>query len=134
VIDIMWVIDHFVRATLMMKEEETERLRLVSEVRRQPRQDGKGRSWRWRIEPGMEEAFEHLRGWFLSSQREAAVEAAALAQGAARLEEAASLGGPDQTPLVVGWPVPACCAPRKGYRRRDADLVVTGPAVPCCAP
>ena len=64
----------------------------------------------------MEEAFEDLQGWFLPSQQEATAETAALAQGAARLEEAACLGGPDQSLLPVGWPLPACCAPKR--RRR----------------
>jgi hypothetical protein len=130
----MWVTDYFTRATLMMKEEEAERLRLVSDARRQAGEGKSARGWRWRIEPGMEEAFEHLQGWFLSSQREVPAEMTAPSQGAAQLGEEACLGAPDQSPLPVGWPLPACCPLRKGHRTRDADLVVAGPRVPCCAP
>jgi hypothetical protein len=36
----------------------------------------RGRVWRWRIEPGMEEAFQDLLGWLLSSQRNAEMETA----------------------------------------------------------
>ena len=36
------------------------------------RQDGSTRPWRWRVEPGMEEAFDDLLGWMLSSQQDAA--------------------------------------------------------------
>ncbi|HJX61409.1 MAG TPA: hypothetical protein VJ578_02460 [Dehalococcoidia bacterium] len=32
------------------------------------------RRWRWRIEPGMEEAFRDLLGWFLPSQRDAEIQ------------------------------------------------------------
>ena len=133
-VDIMWVIDYFTKATLMMKEEEAERLRLLAELPRRARQGGNARAWRWRIEPGMGEAFRHLLGWFLPSQQEAAVGTAALAQGAPRLEEVAPLGGPDQSLLPVGWPVPVCCPPNKGHRNGHADLAVARSVVPCCAP
>jgi len=128
----MWAIDYFVRATLMMKEEEAERLRLLSELPRRARQGGNARAWRWRIEPGMGEAFRDLLGWFLPSQQGAASETAALAQGDPLLEEVASLGGPDRSLLPVGWPVPVCCAPNKARRNRHADLAVTGSGVACC--
>jgi len=133
-VDIMWVIDYFVRATLMMKEEETQRLRLLSEVRGRAGEARNARGWRWRIEPGMEAAFEDLRGWFLSSQQEAASETAAVAHGAARLEEGACLSGPDQSLLPVGWPLPACCPPKRGHRIPDTALTLTGSGVACCAP
>jgi hypothetical protein len=134
VVDIMWVIDYFVRATLMMKEEETQRLRLLSEVRGRAGEARSARGWRWRIELGMEAAFEDLRGWFLSSQQEAASETAAAAQAAAQLEEEAYLGRPDQSLLPVGWPPPACCPPKKGHRIPDTALTLTGSGVTCCAP
>jgi hypothetical protein len=132
VVDIMWVIDYFVRATLMMKEEETQRLRLLSEVRGRAGEARSARGWRWRIEPGMGEAFRDLLGWFLPSQRETTVETAAPTQSA-QTEEEAYLGRPDQSLLPVGWPVPVCCPPNKGRRDRDADLAVTGSGVACCA-
>ena len=33
-------------------------------------------AWNWRVEPGKEEEFEHLRGWFLSSLEDGPVEVA----------------------------------------------------------
>jgi len=85
----MWTeTDEFFEATLRMKGEEAERVRLVSELRRQARQGGKARDWRWRIEPGMEEAFRDLQGWLLSSQRDAVPDTAgtaSLAQDADRV-------------------------------------------------
>jgi hypothetical protein len=133
VIDIMWVIDYFTKATLMMKEEEAERLRLLSELPRQARPVGNGRAWRWRIEPGMGEAFRDLLGWFLPSQQEAASETAAPTQSA-QTEEEAYLGRPGQSLLPVGWPLPACCPPKRGHRIPGADLTLTGSGVACCAP
>ena len=32
------------------------------------------RVWQWKVEPGMEDAFDDLLGWLLSSQRETEVE------------------------------------------------------------
>jgi hypothetical protein len=34
------------------------------------------RIWQWKVEPGMEDAFDDLQGWLLSSQRETEVETA----------------------------------------------------------
>ena len=34
------------------------------------------RVWQWKVEPGMEDAFDDLRGWLLSSQRDTEVETA----------------------------------------------------------
>jgi len=34
------------------------------------------RTWRWKVEPGMEDAFHDLQGWLLSSQRDAEIETA----------------------------------------------------------
>ena len=127
----MWAIDYFVRATLMMKEEEAERLRLLSELPRRARQGGNARAWRWRIEPGMGEAFRDLLGWFLPGWQEAAVGTAALTPSA-QPEEGAFLGRSDRSLLPVGWPVPVCCPPNKGRRNRDADLAVAGSGVACC--
>jgi hypothetical protein len=128
----MWTTDYFIRATMMMKEKEPQRFRLVSEARRQARPGGNGRVWRWRVEPGMEEAFEDLQSWLLPSQREATVETAALAERAARPVEEVRSGAPHESPLPVGWPVPACCAPKEARRIADTGLVLTGSGVPCC--
>jgi hypothetical protein len=117
---------------MMMKEREAQELRLISEARRQARPGGNGRTWRWRVEPGMEEAFEDLQSWLLPSQREAAVETAALAERAAWPGEEVRSGAPHEGPIPVGWPVPACCAPNRARPTRDADLAVTGFGVACC--
>ena len=132
VADIMWTIDYFVRASLMMKEKESERLRLVSEARRSAVEGGGARGWLWRIEPGMKEAFEDLQGWLLPNQREATVETVALAERAVRPGEEVRSGAHDQSPVPVGWPVPACCPPNRARPTRDADLAVTGFGVACC--
>jgi len=66
-----------VKATVQMREEEARQALLVSEAHRQAEQDRQRRVWRWRVEPGMEGAFQHLLGWLLSSQRDAKIETAA---------------------------------------------------------
>jgi hypothetical protein len=38
--------------------------------------DTKTRTWRWKVEPGMEDAFDDLLGWLLSSQRDTEAETA----------------------------------------------------------
>ena len=43
--------------------------------------DTKTRIWRWKVEPGVEGAFDDLLGWMLSSQRDTEVEAAAVSPG-----------------------------------------------------
>jgi len=130
----MWATDELVEATLKMRSEEAERVRLISDARRRASEGGVPRVWHWRVEPGMEEAFEYLRGWVLPSQQATTVETAALAEGPAPLQEGARLGGPDQSLVPVGCPLPACCAPERGHRTRHTDPAVTGPAVLCCAP
>jgi hypothetical protein len=110
----MWVIgEELARATMRTREREAEQGRLVSEARRQARQDGATRGWSWRVEPGMDGAFRNLLGWLLSSQRDAPVETAAPpAQGQAtwtkseQMPSTASSEGP-------GWYCcsPACCPP-----------------------
>jgi hypothetical protein len=83
----MWVIEESARVTMQTREREAERARLVSEARRQTRQD----AWQWRVESGMDGAFRNLLGWLLSSQRDAPVEPASDQQRAApaTLENAA---------------------------------------------
>lgn len=65
----LWLTDEFVKASLEAREEDVRRFRLESEARRHVAHDGKRRVWRWQVEPGMEEAFQDLLGWFLPSQR-----------------------------------------------------------------
>ena len=107
----MWITDSLVEANLRTKREEAERLRLVSEARRQVRQDGTSRAWRWNVEPGMEEAFRNLLGWLLSSQREAPAETASTGQAeastTARAPAPSATGG--DSVRCCGFPS-ACCA------------------------
>ena len=105
----MWVTDYYAEATMMMKKEEAARLRLVSEARRPRGVDGSAPAWSWRIEPGMEGAFEDLQRWFLPSQRGAAVETPALTVGAGEPGEETRSREPRQSPVRPGWPVPMCC-------------------------
>jgi hypothetical protein len=39
------------------------------------------RVWQWKVEPGMEDAFDDLLGWLLSSQRETEVESGTVSPG-----------------------------------------------------
>jgi hypothetical protein len=66
--------DEYVKVVLDDRARERERARLVSEAKRcaQNRRPA-GRRWRWRVEPGMEEAFRDLLDWFLPSQRDAEI-------------------------------------------------------------
>jgi hypothetical protein len=108
----VWITDALVEANLRTKREEGERLRLVSEARRQARRDGTARAWRWNVEPGMEEAFRSLLGWLLSSQREAP--AATLSAGQAEATTTAQAAAPltaagSDSVRCCGFPS-ACCA------------------------
>lgn len=47
---------------------------LIRENPKSARAMERGRVWRWRIEPDMEEAFQELLGWLLSGQRNAEME------------------------------------------------------------
>lgn len=69
------VIDEMVRAEQRMRHAEAKRARLVSEARSAASQAAETRVWHWDVEPGMEEAFDDLLGWMLSSQQDAAAEA-----------------------------------------------------------
>lgn len=72
----MWLTEECIKATEHMKEEEMQRDQVISETGKQAQQNRNGRAWRWRIEPGMEDAFQDLLGWQLSSQRDAEMETA----------------------------------------------------------
>jgi hypothetical protein len=108
----VWITDALVEAEVRTKRQDAERLRLVSEARRQARQDGTARSWRWNVEPGMEDAFRHLLGWLLSSQREAPAETASAGQA----EATATAHVPTPLAATSGdsvrccWYPSACCA------------------------
>lgn len=68
---IPWI-DHMIEAHEKMGHGEEKRARLVSEPRRAASHDAGTHLWHWDVEPGMEEAFNDLLGWMLSSQQDAA--------------------------------------------------------------
>jgi len=73
----MWLTEECVKASVQTKEEEEmQRDQVVCEAGEQAQQNGNGRAWRWRVEPGMEDAFQDLQGWMLSSQQDAEMETA----------------------------------------------------------
>jgi hypothetical protein len=74
--EIMLPTEEQAKATMHMKAEERRRAHLISEAREQAQHSRNGRAWHWRIEPGMEDAFQDLQGWLLSSQRDAEMETA----------------------------------------------------------
>jgi hypothetical protein len=67
--------DQYVKVVLDARARERERARIVSEAKRcSQRQRPARHPWRWRIEPGMEEAFRDLQRWLLAGQRDAEVQ------------------------------------------------------------
>jgi hypothetical protein len=59
------------------RERELEKLFAVRQAQRSLKATAKsGQAWLWRVEPGMEEAFESLRSWLLSSLQDSEVEQA----------------------------------------------------------
>jgi hypothetical protein len=68
-----------IKTAVAIREDEVRRLLTEREARQEER-SREPRRWHWRVEPGKEEAFEHLRGWLLRSQRDALVETAARSQ------------------------------------------------------
>ena len=69
-----------IQAAVVTREDEVRRLLIESEARRKERASEQ-RVWLWRVEPGMEETFENLRGWLLHGARHAPVEMTALSRG-----------------------------------------------------
>ena len=98
-------------AAVATREEEVRRLLTEREARRQTRSRAPS-TWSWRVEPGKEGEFEHLRGWYLSSLRDAPV-AAATAAGDGRV----SMGEPAPTLAAASSPV-RCRRPSLTRRRR----------------
>lgn len=74
--DIMLPTEEQVKATMHTKEEKMQQAHVISEAGEQAQRNANGRAWHWHVEPGMEEAFEDLQGWMLSSQRDAEMETA----------------------------------------------------------
>jgi hypothetical protein len=93
-------------AAVATREEEVRRLLTEREARRQTRNRAPT-TWSWRVEPGKEEEFEHLRGWYLSSLGDTPV-AAATAGGDSRVS--------------MGEPTPALTAASSQMRCRRAGV------------
>lgn len=65
----MFVSQETYAAEVQMRVEEARKLRLEREAMRARRAERAGRSWSWRVEPGMEGVFRSLLGWFVSGER-----------------------------------------------------------------
>lgn len=72
----MLTTEEFVEVRLQEVREEARRCHLAEQAAQSRNGENKKRPWRWRVEPGMEQAFGSLLGWLLSSQRQAKVEVA----------------------------------------------------------
>jgi hypothetical protein len=101
----MWLTEEYIRATKHMREEEIQRLQLVSEARKQApqsRNEGRNaRTWRWHVEPGMEDAFQDLLGWMLPSQRNAGTETAHSPPPPGSLTKGEPHPAPDKEPMAA---------------------------------
>jgi hypothetical protein len=105
-------------AAVATREEEVRRLLTEREVRRQTRSRAPT-TWSWRVEPGKEEEFEHLRGWYLSSLGDAPVAAATLSRGS-------HVGQPDTAHEASAQPSRARCRRPGPASRRRLSLVLGG--------
>jgi hypothetical protein len=63
------------RAALASRESEVQRL-FVEKAAGRVHGNERPTMWRWRVEPGKEEAFEHLRSWLLINLNDGPVETA----------------------------------------------------------
>ena len=71
---VMFGIGRFGTASVQTKGGEIQQAQATLETAEQAQQNGNGRAWRWRVEPGMENAFQDLLGWMLPGQRGAEIE------------------------------------------------------------
>ena len=74
--DVMLGINKHVKVTTPTEEGEMQRKPVISDSPEGAQENSNGRAWRWRVEPGMEGAFQDLLGWMLPSQQGAEVETA----------------------------------------------------------
>jgi hypothetical protein len=72
----MFGIGRFDEYSVQTKDGEMQQAQATLETAQQAQQNGNGRAWRWRVEPGMENAFQDLLGWMLPGQRGAEIETA----------------------------------------------------------
>ena len=70
----MFGIGRFDKASVQTEDGEIQQAQATLETTEQAQQNGNGRAWRWRVEPGMENAFQDLLGWMLPGQRGAEIE------------------------------------------------------------
>ena len=113
------ILDEATIGTAMATREEEVRLLLTErEVKRQKR-NHPATAWNWRVEPGKEEEFEHLRGWLLSGLEDGAVDVATASRDA-RVRLA------DPTPGMASGTSLARCRRSSVASRRQLRLVRTG--------
>jgi len=72
----MFGIGRFSKAPVQTKDGQIQQAHATLETAEQAQQNANGRAWRWRVEPGMEDAFQDLLGWMLPGQRGAEIETA----------------------------------------------------------
>jgi hypothetical protein len=70
----MFGIGRFGEAPVQTKDGEIQQALATLETAERAQQNGTGRAWRWRVEAGMEDAFQDLLGWMLPGQRGAEIE------------------------------------------------------------
>ena len=98
----MFGIRRHLRATTPTRQEGLRQEPAVSDPPAVAQESGNGRAWRWRVEPGMEEAFQDLLGWMLPSQRGAEVETASSPPEPSAPVTAEQLTAPDPQPSARG--------------------------------
>ena len=106
--DIMFGIKRLLKATTPARQEEIQQPPpVISASTAGAQQNGTDRAWRWRVEPGMEDAFQDLLGWMLPSQRGAEVETASSPPQPTAPATAEHLPAPQPTALETGECRPA---------------------------
>jgi len=74
--DIMFGTKRHLKATTPTKQEEMQQPPVIPASTAGAQENKNDRAWRWRVEPGMEDAFQDLLGWMLPSHQHAEVETA----------------------------------------------------------
>jgi hypothetical protein len=105
--NVMFGTKRHLRATTPTEEEERQRAPVISDSPAGAQENGNGRAWRWRVEPGMEDAFQDLLGWMLPGQRGAEVETASRSPQPSAPVAAEQLAATQPTALETGERRPA---------------------------
>ena len=66
----MWLNDNFTEAIWEKGKSQSPPDLILSWISGEAGQDQDERVWRWQIEPGMQEAFQHLSGWLVPADRD----------------------------------------------------------------